>query len=94
MGYTESGQSRANQETPRLACNPDLNHAGDCIVGPQSLLGGVEQVHAPGVGITTLLCRQEIAIRRRRIDAGQHGRGALEDLVVQAYPNAGQVLLV
>jgi len=27
MGYTESGQSRANQGIPRFACNPDLNHA-------------------------------------------------------------------
>jgi len=27
MGYTESGQSRANQGAPRFACNPDLNHA-------------------------------------------------------------------
>ena len=40
-----------------------------------------------------LLSGQEIAIRRRGIDAGQHGRGALEDLIVQAHPNAGQVLL-
>ena len=27
MGYTESGQSRANQGIPRCACSPDLNHA-------------------------------------------------------------------
>jgi len=27
MGYTESGQSRANQGILRFACNPDLNHA-------------------------------------------------------------------
>jgi hypothetical protein len=27
MGYTESGQNRANQGIPRFACNPDLNHA-------------------------------------------------------------------
>ncbi len=27
VGYTESGQSRANQGIPRFACNPDLNHA-------------------------------------------------------------------
>ena len=27
MGYTESGQSRANQGVLRFACNPDLNHA-------------------------------------------------------------------
>ncbi len=61
---------------------------GDGVVGPQSLLGGVEQVHAPGVGITTPLCCQDVAIRRLGIDAGQHRCGALEELVVQAYPNA------
>ena len=27
MGYIKSGQSRANQEIPRFACNPDPNHA-------------------------------------------------------------------
>jgi hypothetical protein len=27
MGYTESGQSHANQGIPRFACNPDLSHA-------------------------------------------------------------------
>ncbi len=27
MGYTESGQSRANQGIPRFACNPELNYA-------------------------------------------------------------------
>jgi len=32
IGYTENGQSRANQGTPRVACNPDLNHApGWCL---------------------------------------------------------------
>jgi len=30
VGYTESGQSRANQGIPRFACNPDLNHAKKC----------------------------------------------------------------
>ena len=38
--------------------------------------------------LATLLRGQEIAIRRRRIDPGQHGRGALKDLVMQAHPNA------
>jgi len=33
MGYTESGQSRANQGIPRFACNPDLNHALDVAEG-------------------------------------------------------------
>ncbi len=32
MDYTESGQSRANQGTPRFACNPALNHAGPAMV--------------------------------------------------------------
>ncbi len=71
-----------------------LPRIGDRVVGPQPLLGGVEQVHAPSVGVTMLLRRQEIAVCRLGIDAGQHGRGTLEDLIVQAHPNAGQVLVV
>lgn len=39
------------------------------------------------------LGRQQVAIGRLGIDAGQHWPRALEDLVVQAHPNAGQVLL-
>jgi len=35
---------------------------GDRVIGPQPLHGGVEQVHAPGVGAMMLLRRQEIAI--------------------------------
>jgi hypothetical protein len=50
-------------------------------------------MHAPGIGVTALLRRQQVAVRRRGIDASEHGRGALEDLVVQTHPNAGQVLL-
>jgi hypothetical protein len=66
---------------------------GDGVIGPQPPLGGVEQVHAPGVGVTMLLRRQEIAVRRLGIDAGQHGCCTLEDLVVQAHANAREVLL-
>jgi len=49
-------------------------------------------VHAPGVGVATVLRGEKVAVGRCRIDAGQHGRGALEELVVQANANAGQVL--
>src|SRR3954447_2806860 len=35
---------------------------GEGVIGPQPPLGGVEQVHAPGVGVTMLLRRQEIAV--------------------------------
>jgi len=45
-------------------------------------------MHAPGVRVATPLCCQEIAIRRLGIDAGQHGSGTVEDLVVQAHTNA------
>ena len=61
---------------------------GDRVVGPQSLRGGVEQVHAPGVRVTVSLCGQDVAVARVGIDAGQHRRGTLEELVVQAHPNA------
>src|SRR5918912_2618627 len=37
---------------------------GDGVVGPQPPRGGVEQVHAPGVGITMLLRDQEVAVGR------------------------------
>jgi len=67
---------------------------GDRIVRIEPLRGGIQQVHAPGVGVAVALRRQEIAIRRLGIDTGQHGRGALEDLVVQAHTNARQVLVV
>ncbi len=50
-------------------------------------------MHAPGVGVAVALRRQQVAIRRRGIDACQHGRGTVKDLVVQADTNAGQVLL-
>ncbi len=67
---------------------------GDRVVRIEPLLGGVQQVHAPGVGVAVALRRQQVAIRRRGIDACQHGRGTLEDLVMQAHPNAGQLLVV
>jgi len=54
----------------------------------QPLLGGVQQMHAPGVGVAVALRRQEIAVGRCRIDAGQHRRRTLEDLIMQAHTNA------
>ena len=65
-----------------------LSRIGDRIIGPQPLHGGVEQMHAPGVGVTVLLRRQQVAVGRHRIDPGQHGRGALENIIVQADANA------
>jgi hypothetical protein len=64
----------------------------DRVVGPQPLRSGVEQVHAPAVGVAAVLGGEELAVGRVGIDAGQHGRGALEELVVQAHPNARQLL--
>lgn len=61
---------------------------GDRVVRIEPLLGSVQQMHAPGVRVATLLRSQQVAVGPRGIDAGQHGRGTLEDLVVQAHPNA------
>jgi hypothetical protein len=36
---------------------------------------------------------QQIAVSRRGIDAGQHRLSIVEDLIVQAHTNAGQVLV-
>jgi len=61
---------------------------GDRIVRIEPLLGGIQQMHAPGVRVTMLLRSEKIAIRRLGIDPGQHGRGTVEDLVMQADANA------
>jgi IS30 family transposase len=40
MGYTECGRSRANQDIPSFACNPDLNHAALTLNGrPRETFG-------------------------------------------------------
>jgi len=69
-----------------------LSCIGNRIFRIQPLLGGVKQMHAPGIGIAALRLYQKIAIRRRRIDTGKHGHRAMEKLVLQAYTNARQVL--
>jgi len=45
-------------------------------------------MHAPGVGVAMVLRNQKIAVSRFGIDAGRHGRCALEDLIMQADTNA------
>ena len=47
MGYTESGQSRANQGIPRFACNPDLNHARAGVIVTKNLRHFPAAVLAP-----------------------------------------------
>jgi hypothetical protein len=50
-----------------------LASIGDRVVGPQPLLGGIQQMYTPGVGITALLCRQEIAAGRLGIAPASTG---------------------
>ena len=45
-------------------------------------------MHAPGIGVAMLRRDQQVAVSRRGTDAGQHRRGSLEDLIVQAHANA------
>jgi hypothetical protein len=60
---------------------------GNRIVRLQPLLAGVEQMHAPGVGVAMVGHSQKVAVSRRGIDAGQHRHCPLEDLIVQAHAN-------
>ena len=60
---------------------------GHRVVGIEPLLGGVQQVHAPGVGVALLDALQQRAVGRGGIDAGEHRLVALEYLVVQARAN-------
>jgi hypothetical protein len=68
-----------------------LPRIGNRIVRLQPLPGGVKQMHAPGVGVAMVRCRQQIAVSRLGIDPGQHRHCALEELIVQAHTNGGEV---
>src|SRR3954469_24962808 len=70
-----------------------LSGIGDGIRRTEPLPGGIQQMHTPGVGIAMRLRSQQVAIRRVGIDAGQYGLSTVEDLIVQADADAGQVLL-
>ena len=48
-------------------------------------------MHAPSVGVTMLDRFKKIAVRRGRIDTGEHRLAALEDLVMQAHFNRRQI---
>ena len=65
---------------------------GDGVVRIESLGRSVEQVQAPGIGVTVFDALQPIAVGRGRVDASEHGSSALEDLVVQADPHGRQIL--
>jgi hypothetical protein len=65
---------------------------GDCMIGLQALPGGIEQMHAPRIGIAMVRRRQEITVGRFGADAGQNGRCTLEDFIVQPRANTRQVL--
>ena len=56
--------------------------------------GGIQQMDPPGVGVAMRLRSQQIAVGRVGINAGQHGLSTVEDLIVQAHPNARQILLL
>src|SRR5258708_15280934 len=66
---------------------------GNRVVRSEPLPGSVEQVHAPGVGVAMPFGREQIAVGRLRIDAGEHRRHTLEDFVVQAHADTREVLI-
>ncbi len=64
MGYTESGQSRANQGIPRFACNPDLNHAcGTLLLSRQGSLDDLDAAYPDGAGDKAEAVAHHLAVR-------------------------------
>uniref|UniRef100_UPI001589ED68 hypothetical protein n=1 Tax=Burkholderia ambifaria TaxID=152480 RepID=UPI001589ED68 len=70
-----------------------LGRIGNRVCGCETLLCGLEQVHAPGVAITMVLGDQQVTVGRICIDARQHRAITVEDLVMQAHADAREVLL-
>ena len=81
---TPGGLLPGTQTLPRI---------GNRIVKIEPLLGGIKQMHAPSVSVAMLRRREQVAVGRPGTDAGQHRHCALEEFVVQADPNSGQILI-
>ena len=74
-----------------LSCAQPTARVGNGELGIQPLRAGLQQMHAPSVGVTMLDRFKKIAVRRGRIDTGEHRLAALEDLVMQAHFNRRQI---
>ena|SRR5208283_4566270 len=68
-----------------------MPRVGDRVIGIKSLRISIEQMYRPRISVAMLGIRQKIAIGGSRIDASQHRHGTLEDFVMQADPNCGQI---
>jgi hypothetical protein len=69
-----------------------LPGVGDRIIRLQPLLGDVEQMHAPGIGVAVFLRGQKVAVSRFGADTGQNRLCAVEKFIVQPGANARQIL--
>ena len=63
-------------------------------LGGKTLVGQLQQTHAPGVGIAMLLGAEQVAVGGLGVAAGQDRHVGLEDLVVGADADGGEILLV
>ena len=58
----------------------------------EAAFGQLQQSHAPGVGIAMLFETEQVAIGGSDIGADQHGLAGLENLVVGADADGGEIL--
>ena len=68
----------------------EIGDGGD---GAEAAVAQFQQSHAPGVGVAMLLGAEQVTIGRDDIGADENGAAALEDLVVGADADGGEVLL-
>jgi len=56
------------------------------------MIAEIQEVHAPGIRVAVFLDHHEVAIRRSRIEADQDGLAGLEEFVVNAHLDPGEIL--
>jgi len=76
-----------------LAGTQASGEIGDGGVGMEATRAQFQQTHAPGVGVAMLLGTEEVAVGRSDVSANENGLASLEDFVVGADADGGEVLL-
>src|SRR5207245_1377941 len=65
---------------------------GDGGLGGETPFDQLEEAYPPGVGVAMLFLAQQVAVGGLDVDADEDGASGLEDLVIGADADAGQVL--
>ena len=84
-----TGKTGQRQFLPRAQAAAEIGNGG---VRSETAVAQFQQAHAPGYGIAVFLLAQQITIGGEDVGTHQNGSSALEDFVMGADADVGQIL--